>query len=105
MRVGLRVGLLEGCAGGCPSGMLCCCCRFCRWCCCPAAAAAKPSPVPPLPALSAALTCLHTCLLWLLQMEAERQHKIREEVKHELRVFYCEARTLCCACYAAAVGV
>lgn len=25
-----------------------------------------------------------------LQLEAERQQKIRQEVKHELRMFYCE---------------
>lgn len=30
-----------------------------------------------------------------LQAEAERQSKIREEVKHELRMFYCQVSTLC----------
>jgi hypothetical protein len=67
-------------------------------CCCCCLDAANLPPVPPLTA------CLPACLPWLLQMEAERQHKIREEVKHELRVFYCEVR-LRCACAVHAVGV
>lgn len=45
---------------------------------------------------STALTCLPALLSvgCLPQMEAERQQKIRQEVKQELRVFYCE---VCCA--------
>ncbi len=31
------------------------------------------------------------------QAEAERQSKIREEVKHELRMFYCQVSTPRCA--------